>query len=119
MSTRRPAFRLARLRRSAGLAAFALVLFLFRIGMVVACAPSDFAELSHAAASVSVVHDAASIDDAQHGDGHCLHCSCHQAVALPGGIAGLPAAPAAFVTPVLPLREIIAPPDFELRPPIR
>lgn len=119
---RTPLVRLDRLRRSARMAAFALVVFVLRIGMVAACAPSDYAELSNhddATASVVVSAEVPADDDTQHSAGHCLHCSCHHAVALPGALVAPPPKSAYFVGVSPLIRQITAPPDLSLRPPIR
>ncbi len=118
---RTPLIRLHRLRRSARLVAFALVVFVLRIGMVAACAPSDYAELSNhpdATAAVAVSAEVPADDDTQHSAGHCLHCSCHHAVALPGALVAPPPTAANFVGVSLLIRQITAPPELSLRPPI-
>jgi hypothetical protein len=111
------------LRRSTRLAAFALAVFVLRVGIVAACAPSDLAELVQSGGMADVVqadsdHDIDAVDPG-HVKGHCLHCSCHHAVTLPASHAPVPPlaitfAPAAPITP-----QATAPPDMSLRPPIR
>lgn len=113
---------LPRLRRSLRLAVLALAVFVLRVGLVTACAPNDLAEslAGDDATALAAVHadDAASSDPADHSGGHCLHCSCHHATAVPTVV--LPAAP--IVTPTLvaltTLAQANAPPDLSLRPPI-
>jgi hypothetical protein len=117
-------FRLDSLRRSSRLALFVLIVMLARIGMVAACAPDDFAELAgHAMVETAVqvdsgaVHDDATPDES-HGPGHCLHCGCHHAVALPAAvvIASTPAPSTQVDALVAP--QVLATPDPGLRPPI-
>lgn len=117
-----PLIRLERLRRSARLAIFALVVFFVRVGIVTACAPSDLAEtLAHQAESGWVATDTAhdgSDQAPKHSTGHCLHCSCHHAVALPSKLVAPMAASVGFVrVPFVVLAES-AQPDLSLRPPI-
>ena len=119
-SLRPPLNRLARLRRSVRLAALVLAVFVLRIGMVAACVPSDLAELSQDVGHIeTVAHSDASGDvGSEHTEGHCLHCSCHHAVTLPGSLEALPAMSAAFLAVTSPTRQVTAPPDLSLRPPI-
>lgn len=118
----RPLIRLETLRRSTRLAIFALAVFLVRVGVVAACAPSDYAELAAGGADASPiaahVESGAADPDSQHATGHCLHCSCHQSVALPADFAVLLAVAESFPTVAMPLRQVLAPPDLSLRPPI-
>lgn len=115
---------LAALRRSTRLAAFALVVFVFRLGLVAACAPGDLAESLASSGGDPAVHLSVEGDQADlggikaHDSGHCLHCGCHVPAALP----------TAIVAQLLSLpisqdrQEAHSPPDAhvwrELRPPI-
>jgi hypothetical protein len=114
--------RLDRLRRSVRLAAFALIVFVLRVGIVTACAPSDLAEaMQPGAADVAAhvdAHDDGAPGDPAESSGHCLHCSCHHAVTLPDGIAPLPMVALAFCVHAPPRVQGLAPPDLSLRPPI-
>lgn len=116
------AIRLETLRRSARLAVFALLVFFVRVGVVSACAPDDLAELlsqqSQSAWVASDLTDSGADESAQHAAGHCLHCSCHHAVTLPGAVLAPLAGPAGFTRTALQLRQVSAPPDLSLRPPI-
>jgi len=114
---------LERLRRSTGLAAFALLVFVLRVGVVTACAPEDMAELVGMGDGTVLLVDGdhstdADGDQADHAGGHCLHCSCHHAVALPASVPPLPALAMTSPAnrPCLP--QATAPPDLSLRPPI-
>ncbi len=122
MSTRRPSL-LAALRRSSVLAAFALMVFVLRVGMVTACAPSDLAEDLASANQVSM-HAGEADDssetgnDAENAYGHCLHCGCHFPAAIPEFVAvrviSMPALMLRLPAPAPPS----ALPRRELRPPI-
>ena len=123
LSLRLPLIRLDRLRRSARLATLVLAVFLLRIGVLAACAPSDLAEVMQdgiAAEAGWHAEDAATASetDGKHAQGHCVHCSCHHAVTLPGSLVALPALAIALtgVSPLAP--QSTAPPDLSLRPPI-
>lgn len=126
MTTRRPPlFTLTALRGSVRLAAFALVVFVLRLGIVAACEPSDLAELFSGQAQQHVV---ASAPDApsdpspnpfdQHQAGHCLHCGCHFPAALPTSPDAILAVELHFVPPSPSLGLNDAPPGRQLRPPI-
>lgn len=120
--SRSPLSVLPRLRRSLRLAVLALAVFVLRVGLVTACAPNDLAEsLAGGEASASAsqhADDDASTDPADHSGGHCLHCSCHHAAAVP--VVVLPTAPVATPTLVAltTAAQANAPPDLSLRPPI-
>lgn len=110
------------LRRSTRLAVLALLVFVLRIGMVAACAPSDYSELSGGAGGVDTHEIVAQDDDggreAPHLSGHCQHCACHHAAAIPvSSVVPVLAerAPAALV-PTVVAHE--APLERTLRPPI-
>ena len=120
-----PLIRLDRFRRSARLAAFMLAIFVLRIGVVAACAPSDLAEIFQSDRSNVALHSDAQDDSdpnqqdhLEASDGHCLHCSCHHAVALPGSLVPLPAAALISYVQDPPRAQATAPPDLILRPPI-
>jgi hypothetical protein len=116
-------FRLESLRRSAWLAGFLLIVCLMRVGMVMACAPHDIAELAsggtHSVATAQAGDDSTSNDPSTGAAaGHCLHCACHFSATLPAAIGVMSAltgqdARVHFQT----LRASVAP-DRELRPPI-
>ena len=114
---------LPRLRRSVRLAVLALAVFVLRVGLVTACAPSDLAEsLATEPAAAASFHadigEPSSGDASDHSGGHCLHCSCHHAAAVPAVM--VICAPAVTATLVeMPLAaQANAPPDLSLRPPI-
>lgn len=115
--------RLESLRRSKWLSGFVLIVCLMRVGMAIACTPHDLVELASQGEGSGVEMHLASDDDdsdAAGGDtsGHCLHCACHYAVALPATLAG-PAGEAADPAVSLPASaQANAPPSHELRPPI-
>ena len=112
--------RLENLRRSTRWTIFALLVFLLRVGMVTACAPSDLAELAAYGDNAVVVHSEGvdTGDEDEHGAGHCLHCGCHHAAAMPTGVAPLQALglTAHFGPPAVPGAN--CPPKLSLRPPI-
>ena len=121
MTPSRSLFSLSRLRRSVRLAVLALAVFVLRVGLVSACAPSDLAEtFAHEAGSVVAAHvdDAVAPDSANESGGHCLHCSCHHATAVP--VVVLPLAPVMSEVMVggVVAAQTHAPPDVSLRPPI-
>jgi hypothetical protein len=114
--------RLDRLRRSTRLAAFALLVFVLRVGIVAACAPSDLVEAfelsANPAATHAQLHDAGAAEDPTEFSGHCLHCSCHHAVTLPAApTTPPPVALTAYADRPLQA-QVSAPPDLSLRPPI-
>ncbi len=123
MPMSRPAsFRLASLRRVSAFAAFMLVVFLARVGIVMGCEPHDLAELFADASPMAMTVAADDGDDsdspADHGPDHCRQCQCHHGVALPS---------VAF-TSLDPANETVGgfaaalhrptPPERHLRPPI-
>lgn len=86
---------LDRLRRSARLAALVLLVFAMKIASTTACVTHDYAAAGaddHAAVvqAVDTGEDAAS--SLLHA-AVCTHCGCHQASALPAGLAIVPVAP--------------------------
>jgi hypothetical protein len=122
---RPPRFSLATLRRSARLAAFALAVFVLRLGIVAGCEPNDLAELMSGHADLHVVDSAldASSDPAPDSPdeklpGHCLHCSCHFPAALPAAPDAMTVAETLFVPPRPNYGQSDAPPGRQLRPPI-
>ncbi|MGE4071102.1 MAG: hypothetical protein AB7E72_08000 [Lysobacterales bacterium] len=114
-----PAFRLEALRRSARLAFFALAIILLRVGMVVACAPSDIAEIAHVAEH-ALFSDATHADDgdSQNPCGDCLHSGCHLAATIPVSGEQPVISLAVALTDLPPLARANAPPKLMLRPPI-
>lgn len=120
-----PLIRLDRLRRSTWLAAIMLAIFVLRIGVVTACAPNDLAEVLQGDSGFAALHSdphddsaPAHEDEPASSDGHCLHCSCHHAVALPGGLLPLPAVSLESYTGAAPRAQATSPPELSLRPPI-
>lgn len=114
--------RLESLRRSTRLALFALAVFVLRVGVVTACAPSDLAELMPGGVVDVAAHvdagDPAPDPDPDHGGGHCLHCSCHHAVTLPGALTAIAVESMGFVLITPTSAQANAPPELSLRPPI-
>jgi hypothetical protein len=115
--------RLDALRRSQWLAGFVLLVCLLRVGMAIACTPHDFAEMtSQGSGPEAAVHHVGDTNgDDEPGDdtsGHCLHCACHHAVAIPAFLTA-PASDSADPAVALPMSaRANAPPSHELRPPI-
>ena len=116
---------LASLRRSVRLAAFALAVFVLRLGMVAACEPSDLAELlsGHADGHAVVSTLGASSDSVPdfpepNLSGHCLHCGCHFPAALPTAPEPAAVADTGFLAPRWSHSQSDVPPGRELRPPI-
>jgi len=112
---------LEHLRRSTRLALFALVVFVLRVGMVTACAPSDFAELMPGMIEVAAQAETGGSTpepDPEHGGGHCMHCSCHHVVTLPGALAPIAVESMGFDVITPPSAQANAPPELSLRPPI-
>lgn len=118
---------LARLRSSARLAVFVLLVFTLKIGAVAACAKHDFADMgmdngaSQGTEMKVVVGDGGDVDPIQTQLGHagtCNHCGCHHAAAVvPVAYMSL-----AITANGLTLRTAGLPPSTspprELRPPI-
>ena len=116
-------FRLESVRRSRWLAGFLLLVCLLRVGMVVACTPHDLAELgSQDAGVMTVAHLVSDGDrhDPSTGDasGHCTHCACHHAVALPAAMIPVESAPAGQFLSRREHARASVPPSRDLRPPI-
>lgn len=114
---------LPRLRRSVRLAVLALAVFVLRVGLVTACAPSDLAESlatepTAAASFHADVDDPSSPDASDHSGGHCLHCSCHHAAAVQAVIVICAPAVTATLVGMPSAAQANAPPDLSLRPPI-
>lgn len=118
---------LARLRSSARLAVFVLLVFTLKIGAVAACAKHDFADMGMGSGSsqgtekTDSVRASADVDPTQAQLGHagaCNHCGCHHAaVVVP--VAYISLAISANGLTVRP--EGLSPsasPPLELRPPI-
>jgi hypothetical protein len=124
MSTlRAPLIRLESLRRSTWLAGFLLLVCLMRVGMVMACAPHDFAESvaggAHEVAAVQAGGDGTSNDPSTGAAaGDCLHCACHFSAALPAAILSLPALTGQHMQLHFQTPRVSVAPDRELRPPI-
>jgi hypothetical protein len=122
MTRRQPL--LSILRRSTRLAAFALVVFVLRLGMVAACVPADLAEdlsMADRAGALHLSFDGGNTDsdtNMAHASGHCLHCGCHLPAALPEASGAQVVATSEGIHQA----SIHAPPDVppgrELRPPI-
>jgi hypothetical protein len=120
-----PYFSLATLRRSVRLAAFALAVFVLRLGMVAACEPSDLAELlsgqadGHAVVS-TLDASSDSVPDSPEPSlsGHCLHCGCHFPAALPTPPEPMAVTEPGVMAPRWNHRHSDVPPARELRPPI-
>ena len=116
-------FRLESLRRSTWLAGFLLLVCLMRVGMVMACAPHDFAESvaggAHEVAAVQAGDDGTSNDPSTGATaGHCLHCACHFSAALPAAILATPALKVQDMHVHFQTHHGSVAPDRELRPPI-
>lgn len=120
---------MARLRASARVAAWVLLVFLLKVGMVAACTVEELQDSSSGATSTAplatdtVVPAEASDPESpssvlSHAAGGCLDCHCHHAAALPPVIvtlAGPPAMPRVGVPPIaMPVGVV----RNELRPPI-
>lgn len=111
---------LPRLRRSLRLAVLALAVFVLRVGLVTACAPSDLAESLAGEPAVSGLHvdNEAAPDAGDHAGGHCLHCSCHHAAAVPAVMLITAPVVTATLVEIPSAAQANAPPDLSLRPPI-
>ena len=117
---------LSRLRASARLAALVLLVFALKIGMVVACAEHDFADMglgtSGDHALVVAVSDMDGADDApeilsSHA-GACSHGSTHHPAALTPTSALFAGIVQRGLNPTSSGLPPSASPSFELRPPI-
>jgi hypothetical protein len=119
-SARRPSTVLPRLRRSLRLAVLALAVFVLRVGLVTACAPGDLAESLAGESAVSGLHadNGGSPDAPDHSGGHCLHCSCHHAAAVPAVVLLTAPVVTATLVEIPSAAQANAPPDLSLRPPI-
>lgn len=116
---RHPYIRLQSLRRSARLAMFAMAIMLLRVGLVVACAPSDLTESVHATEHALLADSSHSDDgDSQHPCGDCLHSGCHLAMTLPAVAEHTTVVLSATLADRPPLSRADAPPGLSLRPPI-
>jgi hypothetical protein len=120
MSARRyPLVRFQSLRRSVWLAMFAMAIMLLRVGMVVACAPSDLVESVHATEHALLADSSHSDDgDSQHPCGDCLHSGCHLPMTLPAVTEHTTVVLSATLADRRPLSRADAPPGLSLRPPI-
>ncbi len=120
---------MARLRASARVAAWVLLVFLLKVGMVAACTVDEMQDTPWGVTSTDltatdtvVPADASEADDPSsllsHAAGGCLDCHCHHAAALPPvmvTLAGPPAMPRVLLPPVaMPIGAA----RNELRPPI-
>lgn len=122
MSNLRP-FRLASLRRAPALAGFVLVVFLMRVGIIMACEPHEFAELF--GGNTEQVQVAASGEDSDRGQlndnaasDHCRQCSCHHGVTLSSLPVTFTVVTGSTVTTLEDIPHTNVPPQRELRPPI-
>jgi len=120
-----PPLHFAALRRSTRLAAFALALFILRLGMAAACEPNDLVLLlsGHADEHAVVTTLDASSDSVPDSpepnlSGHCLHCGCHFPAALPSAPEPVAVAEPGFLAQWWSHSRSDAPPGRELRPPI-
>lgn len=129
MSRSAPPLLLARFRASARLAAWVLLIFLLKIGMVAACTVDEMQDSTRAlTSSATLSPDTVTLGDGlaadapssplSHAVGGCLDCHCHHAAALPPVIVTL-AGPPAMLRRVLPsIAMPIGVVRNELRPPI-
>lgn len=118
---------LARLRSSARLAVFVLLVFTLKIGAVAACAKHDFADMglgtatSQGTSMAALVVDGADVDLTQTQLGHagtCNHCGCHHAAAVvPVSYISLATTANGLTVRTAGLPPSASPP-LELRPPI-
>lgn len=124
-----PPLLMARLRASVRVAAWVLLVFLLKVGMVAACTVDEMQDSTWGVTSTQVpATDAALPAEASEADepssllahaaGGCLDCHCHHAAALPPmtvTLAGPPAMPRVLPPPVaMPIGAA----RNELRPPI-
>lgn len=118
---------ITRLRASARLVVMVLLVFLMKVGMVVACSANDFEPAAPDGMWTSSVSLAATMADGSGDDSKipdplphpsCVDCHCHHAAALTPETASL----AWSVTNAEPtgvfIHHRLAPPRRELRPPI-
>lgn len=129
MSRSAPPLLLARFRASARLAAWVLLVFMLKIGMVAACTVDEMQDIAGFPTNTTtlVADTVAQADNADpdapsfplsHAAGGCVDCHCHHAATLPPVIV-TPAGPPAMPRRVLP--SIAMPVGVvrnELRPPI-
>lgn len=112
---------LDRLRRSARLAALVLLVFAMKIASTTACVTHDYASAGGADDHAAVVQAVDPGDDAASSLLHaavCTHCGCHQASALPTGLAIVPVAPSRDRVAYRPGPPPRPAPRQALRPPI-
>ena len=112
---------LDRLRRSARLAALVLLVFAMKIASTTACVSHDYASSAGAGDHGAVVQAVETGEDAASSLLHaavCTHCGCHQASALPAGLAIVPLAPSRDRLAYRPGAPPRPAPRQELRPPI-
>lgn len=118
---------IARLRASTRLVAMVLLVFVMKVGMVVACSANDFEPAGSDGTSTTSVSLAVIVDDGPSDDSKspeplphasCVDCHCHHAAALTPETASL----AWAVTDAEPAGLFVhrrpTPPRRELRPPI-
>lgn len=122
MSNLRP-FRLASLRRAPALAGFLLVVFLMRVGIIMACEPHEFTELF--GGNTEQMQVAASGEDSDRGQlndhaasDHCRQCSCHHGVTLSSPPVTFAVVTRSTVTSLEDIPHTDVPPQREIRPPI-
>lgn len=112
---------LDRLRRSARLAALVLLVFAMKIASTTACVSHDYAPTDGSDDHAAIVQAVDSGEDAASASLHaaiCTHCGCHQASALPAGLAIVPAAPSRDPLAYRPGAPPRPSPRETLRPPI-
>lgn len=118
----RPRSRLLdRLRRSARLAALVLLVFAMKIASTTACVTHDYASAGGSDDHAAVVQAVETGDDAASSSLHaaiCTHCGCHQASALPAGLAILSIVPSRDPLAYRPGAPPRPSPRQTLRPPI-
>lgn len=121
MSLRPRSRLLDRMRRSARLAALVLLVFAMKIASTTACVTHDYASAGGSDDHAVVVQAVDPGDDAASSSLHaaiCTHCGCHQASALPAGLAIVPVAPSCEPLAYRPGAPPRPSPRETLRPPI-
>lgn len=118
---------ISRLRASTRLVVMVLLVFLMKVGMVVACSASDIEPAGSDGMSTLGVSLAGAMDDGPGDDSKspdplphasCVDCHCHHAAALTPETASLPWAVMNAEPAGVFVHRRIAPPRRELRPPI-
>lgn len=117
---------IARLRASTRLAVMVLLVFLMKVGMVVACSSHDFdsagSDGNSGSFSSSINVDGGPNDDGKAPDplpdAGCVDCHCHHAAALTTDSASLAWIPTAAEPAGVFVHRHLTAPSRELRPPI-